>query len=360
MARAREWLQPLRCLHLALVVAVTLTLVNLNTSRRPRRALISDAAQQGSSAPLLEPQQVPALQQLEPASSATEQRVRQLSMLAGFRHRLDASHWLSLQQPRSAAADPVPDHCQSAFGAGYLRRWNQSQFDVCSPAAAQPERQRSSIHCYTDAQSPGREKPGGLQTLCRSANLLLDSAAFSGGGGAAAAGSHHGGDHATVQAPGAPGSVRAACSADTSAYAANLAAPSSAPWFLTSLQARGAPGLPARVPVSLPACLLARLPSRACSAARSMRSAPTLPPSCPQAGPGVGPEVAAACSDPSRSVQHPVLFLMRSDSGSMFHAWEDGPTLLAALALMPDVQRAISARGLEVGGRSAPPGQPGC
>jgi hypothetical protein len=238
----------MRCLHLALVVAVILTLANMNTSSRrpPARALISDAD---------------ALHQVQQARSVLlESQLQQLSMMGGVRHRLDASFWLGLQQPRSAAPDPVPAHCESAFGSGYLRRWNQTQFEFCRPAADQPEGKRSSIRCYTDAQSPGREKAGGLQTLCRSKNLLLDSDAFMGGSGGAggSAGSHHGGDHASVQAPGAQGSVRAACSADKGAYEANLAAPSSAPWFLKSLQVGRA---------SAAACLLpARLLGLPCTA----------------------------------------------------------------------------------------------
>jgi hypothetical protein len=47
-----------------------------------------------------------------------------------------------------------------------------------------------------------------------------------------------------------------------------------------------------------------------------------------------------------------VLFLMRSDASSMFHHWEDAPTLLVLLG-MPEVQRAVAAQGLEVGGACA-------
>jgi hypothetical protein len=259
MAVARTWL---RGLQLALVVALVLTLANMNIGSR--------RASTSGSGPV--PQRLPQarsmqelgtkLDQLEPAS-ATEQRMRQLAMMGSARHRLDASFWLGLQQPRSAAPHPVPADCQRSFGSGYLLRWNHPQFEFCKPDAAQPKGQRSSIHCYTDAQSPGREKAGGLQTMCRSTNLLLDSEAFV-GGGAATGGSHHGGDHASVQAPGAAGSVRAACSADKEAHRASLAAPSSEPWLLKSLQASRPPPphpAPLACPPPLPACLPARLGS---------------------------------------------------------------------------------------------------
>ncbi len=85
------------------------------------------------------------------------------------------------------------------------------------------------------------------------------------------------------------------------------------------------------------------------SCAKQLRSRQL--PACPtlQASPDLAPEVQAACSDPARVVSHPVLFLMRSDAGSMYHHWEDVPALLTSLWLLPGVQQAVQERGLQVG-----------
>jgi hypothetical protein len=59
-------------------------------------------------------------------------------------------------------------------------------------------------------------------------------------------------------------------------------------------------------------------------------------------------QVAQACSDPSSTVAHPVLFLLRSDATSVYHHWEDGVHLLLSLAAAPELQAAVIRQGLQV------------
>lgn len=68
----------------------------------------------------------------------------------------------------------------------------------------------------------------------------------------------------------------------------------------------------------------------------------------PQASPDNVQQVATACSDPSRTMSHPVVFIHRSDSGSMYHHWEDVAHLLMSLWLEPGFLREVQQQGLQV------------
>jgi hypothetical protein len=216
----------------ALVMAVLLTLCNLV----PRHMFIS-SDQSTSPQPLrkklIESKVQPHhLLQARPTSL----RMQQLAVMGSVQHRLEANFWLSLQQPRGAAPGEISRECDAHYGAGYLERWKATPFTLCGAEPGASSSGSSSIECYTDAQSPGREQPGRLQTICKSRNLIVDAASFMGQGNTGYA--HHGGQHQYVQAPGSSGSVRAACSNMTQAHRAQLEAPSTAPWFLESLKVR--------------------------------------------------------------------------------------------------------------------------
>ncbi len=67
-----------------------------------------------------------------------------------------------------------------------------------------------------------------------------------------------------------------------------------------------------------------------------------------QASPSMAQHVDAACSDPLRTISHPVVFIHRSDSGSMYHHWEDAVQLLMSLWLEPSFLKEVQQQGLQV------------
>jgi hypothetical protein len=87
---------------------------------------------------------------------------------------------------------------------------------------------------------------------------------------------------------------------------------------------------------------------RAATVAKLNLLMPTLRASSAVQADSAAADVQATCSDPSRTVSHPVLFLLRSDATSMYHHWEDPVHLLLALAAAPELQAAVMRQGLQV------------
>ncbi|GFR47622.1 hypothetical protein Agub_g9361 [Astrephomene gubernaculifera] len=199
------------------------------------------------------------------------------SHIMKWNDKLDVQKWLDAvrEEITKKGTVPIDSNCDAQFGQGYLDKWKAAKKDVCKPGG------KSTYSCYAHPPSSRGNNVGSM--FCTATNLILDSADFIG-------------DIMTNPAARFPnpkkGSARVACSL-----------PDPLPWTRQQVADQHTD--------------------------RWLYDALTAAPA---------DEVEATCSDPRRTVPHPVYFMTRMDTTNAFHHFEEIVNFFAALWLFPDKQ----------------------